>query len=329
MRAVVCGRGRRRRLVGRLASLALLLLLLGGAGCAKLRTAHANPVSCNLAGCRRTLGAGLLTCESAWTDTTTTLPLDAAGGSGVPKVRVAVHLMEATLPNLTPDDRQKRHREEPHFIAPVEGAVSHSWLPALSEFFGPGGKVSQFWRSHDIQLSLFAVEKCMYNPGMLRLESTDGDPCGGNRRACRDSIFFPDHTHVVAVPWAGQVFQDVNRLFTREEPNVLHVLAWWAVGETATDTNLPLLGYARAAGRGGPAAWVYTFQCTDPPSSYATCARMLAHEIGHVFGLHHVQKGDVQTWKTNLMLKEYPSYDLEHWQSAEALDEARRWFNSR
>jgi len=162
---------------------------------------------------------------------------------------------------------------------------------------GASGKVREFWKKHDIQLNLVDVEKCAYEPRMIRPD-----------RLHRDAMLTPQTT----TPWTGQLFRSINRVFTEQRPGDLHVFLWWSVAEGDVDDaefkKLEMLsgktpiaylhgngvvGYSRSASRGGPAVWIGAYECLSPPDwSPDRCARLIAHEVGHAFGLHHVEEPD-------------------------------------
>lgn len=315
---------------------------------------------------KRTLGGGLLKCKAAWTHTKDRkgqTDEERLGEAGVGeyreapevkfKVKVVVHLMEAELGPLF--DRKKADYEALRYlVAPEDWAVSRYWTPGiLREFLGCNGSVNRIWEQAGIQVSLVGVESCEYgeepdwsNPSKLgtgayrfRLDEI--------RRSRRDSIFIPETT----IPWATELFASINRIFTVPEPDILHILIWWSVGEGSRGYYTNLSGYSRAAGRGGPAVWISTYHClyfeSPEPSANETCARLLAHEIGHALMLHHVQPGpdpngpdqgtpegtpgDVRYPASNLMRIRYPGDSgdcLEKWQKVQSQEEAGRRFTS-
>jgi hypothetical protein len=238
----------------------------------------------------------------------------AAGPPGAEPIEVSVHLMAATIGT--------RPKNEPvKLLAPEADAVTKLWTPArLAAVLGPDGLVNGIWKP-SIHLRVARIENCSYTPGLLRLDELE-----------RDSIFTP----ITRVPWATQLFRSVNRLFTRREPARLHVLLWWALEESEVGVN-SVAGYARAAAKGGPAAWVSTYEClrpdADPSSSVSPlpgCARLIAHEVGHALSLHHTPAEGCQTCKPkdNLMHKDHLRQTLEDWQREQARAEARRRFRN-
>ncbi|MGH7411325.1 MAG: hypothetical protein ACREJ6_09770 [Candidatus Methylomirabilis sp.] len=167
----------------------------------------------------------------------------------------------------------------------------------IDAFFSRNGRVNEIWGHYGIQLTLLRVEDCEYHPEALR---PDG--------LVRDSMPTPQ----TSIPWAGQLFRSINRLFTQENPNVLHVFLWWSVAESeiggadwGTFEEHPggnrVWGYSRSAARGGPAVWLGAYGCLTPDGTIdyqRRCAKLVAHEVGHAFGLQHVERP-----RNNLMYK--------------------------
>jgi hypothetical protein len=279
------------------------------------------------------LGGGLLDCQ----------PLDcpSCGMGEFPRdpnlvtVKAVVHFMETEIPQ---SERKDVPPERRHLVAPID-QTSRYWTgkevrgpeneAALKVLFACDGLVNRIWNKEGkgIHVSLVGGEVCTYQEEqrpVLRMET--------KLRSKRDSIYLPDPSaSLTPAPWAAELFRSINQLFTAREPGILHIVTWWSVSEreSADENSTDVQGYSRAAGRGGPAVWVGTQFCVDQPQSYTSCSKLLAHEIGHALGLHHVLEGDVPVFTKNLMFKKHSGSSVEPWQIEEARNEARRLLNSR
>jgi hypothetical protein len=190
-------------------------------------------------------------------------------------------------------------------LAKTDDAAWDFWKPRIDEYFGRVGKVTRIWEKQEINLRLLRIEHCAYVPEYLRL---DGRP--------RDSMFAPESQ----VPWAPPLFRSINRLFTVSEPNVIHVFLWWSVHEDDSEETT-VRGYSRSAAHGGPAVWADAYGCaTLETLPDERCALLLAHEIGHAFGLQHVDD------TSNLMHFGYSHADLTKEQGDRTRLEVRQQF---
>jgi hypothetical protein len=233
---------------------------------------------------------------------------------GVLDIGVAFHLMRASNHGISSELRKSLLDKEPRWkLAADPDAVAKVWTAAtIDVLFGPYGVVNTIWGDAKIHLSPRLIENCYYTPQQLRLD--------GRRR---ESMITPESR----IPWAPALFHSVNRLFLRRDPRVIHVLIWWSLVEE--DSTMVVQGYARSAAHGGPAVWVDTHQCfgfhdewpfTQDSVDYNGCGRLLAHEIGHAFGLQHVDAD------TNLMHQNHTADSLTRMQRERARREAKQQF---
>ncbi len=196
-------------------------------------------------------------------------------------IPVVVHLMLAQIPD---SDRPPLDTSDGFMVvAPRGRSVKGEWgKEKLRRFFshqadaGEPGLVS-IWREHRVEFWLERIEDCPYDPTQVR-----GD------HKVRDSVVTPDASPQ-DFPWAKAFFPRVNNGFTQREPRTVHVLLWWSIGEATLWT-----GFARSQAHGGPAAWIDIKCVLIPPGESRRkmedpdCARLIAHEFGHVLELCHV-----------------------------------------
>ena len=222
-------------------------------------------------------------------------------------VGVMIHLMRAR--GIDDRLREALQDQEPAWkVAPRANAVRLAWTPAIDPILS---KANQIWQQAKIRLVLLRADNCDYEPRLLRLDGR-----------LRESMFTPESQ----IPWAPELFRSINRLFTTAHARVVHVVVWWSLMED--DAGFAKYGYGRSAAYGGPAAWTDAYQCLRHPAdpsgtdltNYTDCGRLLAHEIGHAFGLQHVDD------MTNLMHPGWAEERISEQQAEQVRREARQQF---
>jgi hypothetical protein len=237
-----------------------------------------------------------------------------AGSDAELVVPVHLHLMKALdIENAERDELLKAGKDPEWKLAPLPDAVTETWNDAATAKVFE--QVNAIWKRKGIRVSLLRVDVCPYYAGRLRLD-----------RRIRESMFTPESQ----VPWAPQLFNSINRLFTIRDPHVIHVLVWWSVSEEDTQAYT-IYGYSRSAAYGGPAVWVDAAQCMNISDDramtrghgYARCGVLVAHEIGHALGLQHVDDQSNLMWQDAAL---DATTELTPQQASHARHEARQRF---
>lgn len=185
--------------------------------------------------------------------------------NGLLVVPIILHMMMADVPSDNP--------HWPNSPRPV-------WTPdKVDQQFAPEeGLVNKIWRRAGLRIAVVRVDACPYSPAYLR----------------------PDKKATVIVPVPGegpewdQYYHQVNHIFNARDNKALNVYLWVKTGTGGQSTY-----YGTSPRQETAAVWT-DIMCVLPenPSTPEierkmlpeTCARLLAHEIGHALTLPHTCK---------------------------------------
>jgi len=185
--------------------------------------------------------------------------------NGLLVVPIILHMMMADVPSDRP--------HWPNNPRPV-------WTPdKVDQQFAPEtGLVNRIWRRAGLRIAVVRVDACPYSPAYLR----------------------PDRKATVVVPVPGEgpewdrYYHRVNHIFNARDTRALNVYLW-----VKTGTGGESIYYGTSPRQETAAVWT-DIMCVLPedPSTPelehkmlpGTCARLLAHEIGHALTLPHTCK---------------------------------------
>ena len=185
---------------------------------------------------------------------------EARAGRGEVVVPVILHLMKSDVPTRNP-----RWPKDPSLVWDRE---------KVQEFFSPRGRVNQIWAPAGVRVAVVRVDECPYSPAVLR----------------------PDHVPEVDVAtpletgWEN-FFGDIASRYNARDREALNLYVWIKVGIRKLAS-----AYGTSPRRPPAAVWIDVFcALADDPSTPVdeqkmdpdTCARKLAHEVGHALTLRH------------------------------------------
>ena len=134
--------------------------------------------------------------------------------------------------------------------------------PQIKRLLRPSGTVGTIWAQAKIRLALYRLRLCEYTREDFHLQPTD-----------REEIPSPDAGEAGAT-----FFRRVNERYNDRTLRGLDVYLWWDMRAWA--------GYGARHRDDRPGAVWLDRDCRSP-SFDGGCDRLLAHEIGHFFGLCH------------------------------------------
>lgn len=185
---------------------------------------------------------------------------EARAGGGEVVVPVIVHLMKSDVPPRNP-----KWPKDPSLVWDRE---------KVQEFFSPSGRVNRIWSPAGVRVAVVRVDECVYSPAALR----------------------PDHVPEVDVATPLEIgwenfFGDIASRYNARDRDALNLYVWIKVGIRKFAS-----AYGTSPRRPPSAVWIDVFcALEDNPTTPVdeqkmdpdTCARKLAHEVGHALTLRH------------------------------------------
>lgn len=191
-------------------------------------------------------------------------------------VPVIIHMMMSDVP-----PRDSRWPSDPRSV----------WDPRkVTEFFSRTGMINKIWSQARVRVAIVRVDECPYSPVLLR----------------------PDNKADVDVATPEEVgwehfFDEINTRYNARDREALNLYIWIKVGIQQLAS-----AYGTSPRRPTSAVWVDAFCAlgNDPRTpedeqkmAPETCARKIAHEIGHALTLRHL-------CKTSDVASNHPDADL-------------------
>ena len=183
-------------------------------------------------------------------------------------VPVILHMMMSDVPSQNP-----HWPRDPSLV----------WTPEkVQEFFSTEGRVNQIWSAAGIRVAVVRVDRCPYSPTAVR----------------PDRVADVDVATPLEIGW-GSFFGDIASAYNARDRAGLNVYVWVKVGIRKLAS-----AYGTSPRHPPSAVWVDVFcALSDDPTTPndeqkmdpQTCARKLAHEVGHALTLRHscnAQGGD-------------------------------------
>jgi hypothetical protein len=186
-------------------------------------------------------------------------------GNGLLVLPLVLHVMEANVPS-----------DDPRGLSSARSV----WTPdKVDQHFAPErGLVNRIWNTAGIRVAVMRVDACPYAPAYLR----------------------PDKKATVIVPVPGEgpewdrYYHEVNERYNARDVKALNVYLW-----VKTGTGGSSIYYGSSTRQETAAVWI-DMMCVFPENPATpgidhvmlppTCARLIAHEIGHALTMPHTCK---------------------------------------
>ena len=189
----------------------------------------------------------------------------ARDATGLLVLPVVLHVMEANVPS-----------DDPRGL----NSARSVWTPdKVDQHFAPErGLVNKIWHPAGIRAAVTRVDACPYDPAYLR----------------------PDKKKTVVVPVPGddpewdRFYHQINHLYNARDVKALNVYLWVKTGKGGAS-----IYYGSSTRQETAAVWidmlcVFPEDLATPTIEHVmlppTCARLIAHEIGHALTMPHTCK---------------------------------------